>query len=225
MNFEYVTYYIITAFGQTATTFTSQNHAAGEFLRCRRILRLCLGLSLLCSTVPFFAIVLFEIRSRGFLRRMLRSFRTQACGFCASCSLSRCAICMKYRRAFCATAGMRCIRRSARWLERAHFASPGFTQSSGQNRPSHALPCVSSFMGSDDCADCARASGAASFCARQRASAYNGAVSPRLTSGAGHLKREKMDLLKPQQIHFLCPYFVFALFQLRNSITTNGIPR
>ena len=31
MNFEYVTYYIITAFGQTATTFTSQNHAAGEF--------------------------------------------------------------------------------------------------------------------------------------------------------------------------------------------------
>ena len=54
MNFEYVTYYIITAFGQTATTFTSQNHAAGEFGRCRRILRLCLGLSLLCSTVPFF---------------------------------------------------------------------------------------------------------------------------------------------------------------------------
>lgn len=76
------------------------------------------------------------IRSRGFLRRMLRSFRAQACGFCACCSLSRCAICMKYRRAFCAAAGMRCIRRSARWLERAYFASPGFIQSSGQNRPS-----------------------------------------------------------------------------------------
>lgn len=60
MNFEYVTYYIITAFGQTATAFTSQNHAAGEFGRCRRILRLCLGLSLLCSAVPFFAIVLFR---------------------------------------------------------------------------------------------------------------------------------------------------------------------
>lgn len=60
MNFEYVTYYIITAFAQAATTFTSQNHAAGEFWRCRRILRLCLGLSLLCSTVPFFAIVLFR---------------------------------------------------------------------------------------------------------------------------------------------------------------------
>lgn len=136
MNFEYITYYIITAFGQTATTFTSQNHAAGEFGRCRRILRLCLGLSLLCSTVPFLRLSCSEIRSRGFLRRMLRSFRAQACGFCACCSLSRCAICMKYRRAFCAAAGMRCIRRSARWLERAHFASPGFTQSSGQNRPS-----------------------------------------------------------------------------------------
>ena len=30
MNFEYFTYYIITAFGQTATTFTGQNHAAGQ---------------------------------------------------------------------------------------------------------------------------------------------------------------------------------------------------
>lgn len=136
MNFEYVTYYIITAFGQTATTFISQNHAAGEFGRCRRILRLCLGLSLLYSAVPFFAIVLFRDTLSGFLRRMLRSFRAQACGFCACCSLSRCAICMKYRRAFCAAAGMRCIRRSARWLERAYFASPGFIQSSGQYRPS-----------------------------------------------------------------------------------------
>lgn len=30
MNFEYFTYYIITAFSQTATTFTSQNYAAGQ---------------------------------------------------------------------------------------------------------------------------------------------------------------------------------------------------
>lgn len=60
MNFEYFTYYIITAFGQTATTFTSQNHAAGQHKRCRRILWLCLSLSTLCSTVPIFAIVLFR---------------------------------------------------------------------------------------------------------------------------------------------------------------------
>mgnify|MGYP002521979542 FL=1 len=60
MNFEYFTYYIITAFGQTATTFTGQNHAAGQFDRCRRILWLCLGLSTACSAVPIFLIVLFR---------------------------------------------------------------------------------------------------------------------------------------------------------------------
>ena len=60
MNFEYFTYYIITAFGQTATTFTGQNYAAGQLGRCRRILRLCLGLSAACSTVPILALVLFR---------------------------------------------------------------------------------------------------------------------------------------------------------------------
>ena len=62
MNFEYFTYYIITAFGQTATTFTSQNHAAGQRDRCQHILWLCLGLSSVCSAIPIFTIVLF----RGF---------------------------------------------------------------------------------------------------------------------------------------------------------------
>ena len=60
MNFEYLTYYIITAFGQTATTFTSQNHAAGQPDRCRRILWLCLDLSVVCSAVPIFTIVRFR---------------------------------------------------------------------------------------------------------------------------------------------------------------------
>lgn len=58
MNFEYFTYYVITAFGQTATTFTGQNHAAGQKERCKRILRLCLLLSTLCSSIPIFTIVL-----------------------------------------------------------------------------------------------------------------------------------------------------------------------
>lgn len=60
MNFEYFTYYIITAFGQTATTFTSQNYAAGQNNRCRHILWLCLALSTVCSTVPIAIIVLFR---------------------------------------------------------------------------------------------------------------------------------------------------------------------
>lgn len=62
MNFEYFVYYIITAFGQSATTFTSQNHAAGQYKRCQRILWLCLGLSTVCSSIPIFTIVGF----RGF---------------------------------------------------------------------------------------------------------------------------------------------------------------
>lgn len=65
MNFEYFTYYIITAFGQTATTFTSQNHAAGQRARCRRILWLCLGLSVACSSVPIFTIIAFRERFSG----------------------------------------------------------------------------------------------------------------------------------------------------------------
>lgn len=60
MNFEYFTYYIITAFGQTATTFTSQNYAAGQKKRCQKILWLCLLLSTICSSIPIFTIVLFR---------------------------------------------------------------------------------------------------------------------------------------------------------------------
>lgn len=60
MNFEYFAYYIITAFGQTATTFTSQNYAAGEKKRCRQILFLCTGLSILFSLLIIVPIVLFR---------------------------------------------------------------------------------------------------------------------------------------------------------------------
>lgn len=60
MNFEYFTYYIITAFGQTATTFTGQNYAARKIKRCKKILWLCLLLSTLCSSIPIFTIVLFK---------------------------------------------------------------------------------------------------------------------------------------------------------------------
>lgn len=60
MNFEYFTYYIITAFGQTATTFTSQNQAAEQTKRCKQIMWLCLGISTVCSSVPIFSIVLFR---------------------------------------------------------------------------------------------------------------------------------------------------------------------
>ena len=66
MNFEYFTYYIITAFGQAATTFTSQNRAAGQHARCRLIFRRCLVVSLLCSALPIFTIVAFRRFFSGF---------------------------------------------------------------------------------------------------------------------------------------------------------------
>lgn len=69
MNFEYFTYYVITAFGQTATTFVGQNHAAGNTRRCRNILWLCLWLSLGCSSVIIESIVLFRRPLSGLFSR------------------------------------------------------------------------------------------------------------------------------------------------------------
>ena len=60
MNFEYFTYYVITAFGQTATTFTSQNHSAGQDHRCRKILRICMIFSVLSSLVLIEPLVIFR---------------------------------------------------------------------------------------------------------------------------------------------------------------------
>lgn len=60
MNFEYLFYYVITAFGQTATTFTSQNHAAGMPDRCARVFRLCLLYSVLFSAVLIAPVVEFR---------------------------------------------------------------------------------------------------------------------------------------------------------------------
>ncbi len=42
LNFEYYTYFFVNAFAQTAVTFTSQNYAARNADRCRRIFRWCL---------------------------------------------------------------------------------------------------------------------------------------------------------------------------------------
>ncbi|MCI5641345.1 MAG: MATE family efflux transporter [Lachnospiraceae bacterium] len=55
MNYEYFGYYVITAFGQAATTFVSQNYAAGNRKRCWKVMWICIGFSVLFSglvTVP-----------------------------------------------------------------------------------------------------------------------------------------------------------------------------
>lgn len=45
MNYEYITYFVINAFNQTAVTFVSQNFGAGKHKRCKKIFWLCM----LCS--------------------------------------------------------------------------------------------------------------------------------------------------------------------------------
>ena len=45
MTFEYFAYYAITSLGQAATTFISQNYAAGKLDRCKKTLLICLALS------------------------------------------------------------------------------------------------------------------------------------------------------------------------------------
>ncbi len=47
LNFEYFTYYVITAFAQAATTFISQNYGAGKADRCKKAFRI----SLICGGV------------------------------------------------------------------------------------------------------------------------------------------------------------------------------
>ncbi len=65
MNFEYFVYYVITAFGQTATTFTSQNYAGNQKKRCHRILWICLIASTLFSLVIIEPIILFRTGFSG----------------------------------------------------------------------------------------------------------------------------------------------------------------
>ena len=46
LNYEFFSYFMVSAFAQAAVTFTSQNYGAGEYERCRRIFRITMLLSL-----------------------------------------------------------------------------------------------------------------------------------------------------------------------------------
>ena len=58
--------YVITAFGQTATTFTSQNHSAGQYQRCKKILWVCLICSIVSSMILIEPLVIFRNFFAGF---------------------------------------------------------------------------------------------------------------------------------------------------------------
>ena len=60
MNYEYFAYYMITAFAQAATTFTSQNFGAYNMDRCKKVLRLCLLWGFIFSNLIIVPITIFR---------------------------------------------------------------------------------------------------------------------------------------------------------------------
>lgn len=47
LNYEFFSYFMVNAFGQTTVTFTSQNYGAGEYGRCKKIFRIGMMFSLI----------------------------------------------------------------------------------------------------------------------------------------------------------------------------------
>ncbi len=58
VNFEFLSYFILNAFDQATTTFTSQNYAAGEAQRCKKIFRECFWCGFLSILIFDAALVL-----------------------------------------------------------------------------------------------------------------------------------------------------------------------
>ena len=49
LNFEYFTYFVVSAFNQATVTFTSQNFGANQLDRCKKVFRLCITVSMLTA--------------------------------------------------------------------------------------------------------------------------------------------------------------------------------
>ena len=49
LNFEYIAYFVVSAFAQTAVTFTSQNYGARQYDRCKKAFRLSMMAGVVCS--------------------------------------------------------------------------------------------------------------------------------------------------------------------------------
>lgn len=68
LNYEYFTFFVTSAFSQTAVTFVSQNYGAHEFARCKRVTFLCLA----CA----FSINLVEAMTFSFFREFFMGIYT-----------------------------------------------------------------------------------------------------------------------------------------------------
>ena len=59
VNFQYFSFFVVSAFSQAATTFTSQNYGAALHSRCKRIWALCMSCSALASFLMCQTFVIF----------------------------------------------------------------------------------------------------------------------------------------------------------------------
>ena len=60
-NIEIFCFFILNAFGQSATTFIGQNYGAGNLPRCRRIFKVTLGLDLIATALMSALILIFAV--------------------------------------------------------------------------------------------------------------------------------------------------------------------
>ncbi len=71
LNFEYYTFYVLSAYGQTCTTFVSQNMGAGNLKRCLQIVMRTAGMMLLSVAAVVSVFLIFD-------RELLSLFTTDA---------------------------------------------------------------------------------------------------------------------------------------------------
>lgn len=66
LNFEYLGYFIVSAFAQAAVTFIGQNYGAAQYERCKKVLKLCLAGGIIGTVFVVSAFIL----GRGILIRI-----------------------------------------------------------------------------------------------------------------------------------------------------------
>lgn len=66
MGFDFLTFYFVNAFTQAAVTFTSQNYAAGDIARCKRVYNLSMILSVSFTAIACIICYIFRYELIGF---------------------------------------------------------------------------------------------------------------------------------------------------------------
>ncbi len=64
-NFDFISYCAMSAFAQSAVTFTSQNYGASKFDRCKKVFRICMGCGIGVSAIVVLILVTFRYQVIG----------------------------------------------------------------------------------------------------------------------------------------------------------------